>query len=197
MPRLAIAAALACAAAAAAAETAYVTDSLQLGLHAAQDTSDRPFDTLLSGAELEVLERVPNYARVETADGRVGWVKSAYLVSEKPARLRVSELEARVAELEAELDAAEQARTHAEQQMAEIKARQAASQSSAAAVQETLARLKTENAAYERRLETYRGAVPLRWAAAALVVTLLAGLVGGIWWLDARIRRRHGGFRVY
>jgi hypothetical protein len=37
----------------------------------------------------------------------------------------------------------------------------------------------------------------LPWVAAALVVALVAGFVAGLWWLDATIRRRHGGFRVY
>jgi len=30
-----------------------------------------------------------------------------------------------------------------------------------------------------------------------LVVSLVAGFLAGLWWLDALIRRRHGGFRVY
>src|SRR3970282_48196 len=77
----------------AAAETAYVTDILRLGLHRAEDTSDRPFDNLVSGTELEVLERVPNFARVRTAAGQEGWVKSAYLVGEKPAQARIAETE--------------------------------------------------------------------------------------------------------
>ena len=76
---------------AASAETAYVTDILRLGLHEAQDTSDRPFQTLVSGAELEVLQRVTNFAEVRTTDGRQGWVKSAYLVTDKPAQLIVAE----------------------------------------------------------------------------------------------------------
>jgi SH3 domain protein len=197
MRRLALAAALLLAAAGSSAQTVYVTDILRLGIHQAQDTSDPAFDSLVSGTALEILERVPNYARVETPDGRTGWVKSAYLVSEKPAQLRVAELEARVAELENELRNAQEARIHAEQQMTEIEERHAASVSSAAAIEDTLARLKTRNDAYERRLDTYRGALPLSWVAAALAVCLIGGIVGGTWWLDARIRRRHGGFRVY
>lgn len=181
----------------AAAETAYVTDMLHLGIHEAQDTSDQAFDTLTSGTELEVLERVPNYARVETPDGRTGWVKSAYLVADRPARLRVAELEARIAELETALADAEQARRTAEREAAEIREQHAASVSSAAAVKDTLAELKSENETYERRLDAYRGAVPGAWAAGALGVSLVAGFLGGLWWLDARIRRRHGGFRVY
>ena len=73
----------------AAAETAYVTDSLRLGLHAAPDTSDRPFENLVSGTAVEVLERNPNYARVRLADGREGWVKATFLVDAKPAAARV------------------------------------------------------------------------------------------------------------
>src|SRR5690606_12848920 len=66
--------------AAAAAETAYVTDLLQLGLHQASDTSDRPFANLPSGTRLEVLERKTHYARVRTDGGDEGWVKAAYIV---------------------------------------------------------------------------------------------------------------------
>ena len=72
---------------AARAETVYITDNLRLGLHKLADTSDRPFRTLESGTELEVLERSRNYARVRVTDGTVGYVKSAYLVTDKPARL--------------------------------------------------------------------------------------------------------------
>ncbi len=174
-----------------------MTDILRLGIHEAQDTSDRAFDTLVSGAELEILERVPNYARVETADGRVGWVKSAYLVTEKPARLRVAELEARVEELESQLASAQHALAGAERTKARIEERHEASRSSATAARDTLARLERENEAYERRLDSYRNALPLKWVGAALAVTLVAGFAAGLWWLDLRIRRRHGGFRVY
>ena len=72
-----------------AAETAYVTDNLRLGLHAAEDTSDRAFRFLESGQAMEVLSRNRNYANVRLPDGTEGWVKSAYLVEEKPAKLIV------------------------------------------------------------------------------------------------------------
>ena len=74
------------------AETAYITDKLRLGLHEAADTSDRAFRTLESGQELEIISRDRNYARIRLPDGEQGHVKAAYLVSEKPARLIVSEM---------------------------------------------------------------------------------------------------------
>ena len=74
-----------------AAETAYVTDTLQLGLHQAEDTSDRPFRNLDSGQEMEVLSRTRFYANVQLPDGTTGYVKAGYLVSEKPAKLIVAE----------------------------------------------------------------------------------------------------------
>ncbi len=179
------------------AETVYVTDILRLGIHQAADTSDRPFETLVSGEPLEMLERTTNFARVRTAEGREGWVKSAYLVEEKPAQARVQELETELSALRAEVGQARAARAAAEQEAHRLGARAAADTSSAEAIKDTLARLQSENERYEARLESYRGSLPLAWVLAALLVAGGAGFAAGLWWLDALIRRRHGGFRVY
>lgn len=178
-------------------ETAYVTDMLQLGLHRAEDTSDSPFRNLASGTALTVLERVASYARVRTADGEEGWVRSAFLVNEKPALLRVTEAEAAAAELERELEAVIAQRDSAKDEAAGIVASAELELAAAEVSRDTLARLQRESSEYQARLELYRGAIPWPWVLAALVVVLGAGFVGGWWWLDASIRRRYGGFRVY
>ncbi|HSG65983.1 MAG TPA: TIGR04211 family SH3 domain-containing protein [Gammaproteobacteria bacterium] len=179
------------------AETAYVTDILRLGLHRAEDTSDQPFRNLVSGTELEVLSQTTNYARVRTADGQEGWVKSAYLVSDKPAQLRVAELEAELGLLRAEREGAEQARLAAEQQLAQATQHVDAVAASSDAVEVTLRRLKDENGALVEQLDAYRGSIPVLWVLGALVVTLVAGFAAGFAWIDYTSRRRHGGFRVY
>jgi uncharacterized protein YgiM (DUF1202 family) len=40
-------------------------------------------------------------------------------------------------------------------------------------------------------------AVNLEWFLGSIIVALIIGLIGGITWLDKRIRQRHGGFRIY
>ena len=179
------------------AETAYVTDILRLGLHRAEDTSDQPFRNLVSGTELEVLDRTTNFARVRTADGQEGWVKSAYLVTDKPAQLRVAEAEAELETLRLELSHAEAARLSAEQQLSQVAQQADAVVESSDAIEATLARLKTENADFEQRLEAYRGSIPVLWVLGALGVALVAGFAGGLAWVDYMSRRRHGGFRIY
>ena len=179
------------------AETAYVTDVLQLGIHAAPDTSDRAFANLVSGTAVEVLERNTGYARVKLADGREGWVRATYLVTTAPAAARIVELEAKVADLEGTATAAKAAQLAAEQELGRVTTQFQATTGSTASIEETIERLTAENSAYEERFESYRHALPLPWVVVAGVVALVAGFLAGLWWLDALIRRRHGGFRVY
>jgi SH3 domain protein len=181
----------------ASAETAYVTDVLRLGIHAAADTSDRAFDNLVSGTAVEVLERNTNYARVKLADGREGWVRSTFLVTTAPAAARIVQLEAKVADLEGAAVAAKAAQLAAEQELGRVTTQFQAATGSTATIEETIERLTAENRAYEERFESYRHALPLPWVVLAGVVALVAGFLVGLWWLDALIRRRHGGFRVY
>ena len=179
------------------AETAYVTDILRLGLHAAQDTSDRPFQTLVSGSELDILQRLPNYAEVVTKDGTQGWVKSAYLVSDKPAALIVAESESELERMRAELAAARTAQAAAESELQHLLNDADSTVGRTVALESSVAELTVENDELESRLETYRGAVPAKWAAAAFGVALLGGFFLGLWVLDAYVRHRHAGFRVY
>jgi len=179
------------------AETAYVTDILRLGLHRAEDTSDSAFRTLVSGAELEVIERVPNYAQVRTVDGQTGWVKSAYLVGDKPAQLRVAEIEAELDGMRASVSDAQAAQLEAERAAGKLVDETRSRTDSSEEITATLERLKQENSGYRETIETYRGSLPISWVAAALVVVLIGGFLGGIAWIDYLSRRRHGGFRIY
>ena len=179
------------------AETAYVTDNLRLGLHQAQDTSDRSFRTLDSGQTLEIVNRDRNYAHVQLPDGTQGYVKAAYLVFEKPAKLIVAETQAQVEQLQTELNKTKEAFAvpgatiaSLEQQLAETTT--ALEKSNAMADE-----LTQKNDSYRDRHDQFKFSLPIAWVGGAMAVCLLAGFLLGLWWVDRNNRKRHGGIRVY
>jgi SH3 domain protein len=179
------------------AETAYITDNLRLGLHRAPDTSDRAFRTLESGQELEIISRDRNYANVSLPDGIQGYVKAAYLVFEKPAKLIVTETQSTNEKLKQELESTKAAFAapaatieSLKQQLAE---KDAALESSSAMVAE----LTEENKDYEKRYSQYKYSLPFKWVGGAMFVCVLGGYLFGLWWVDYQSRRRHGGIRIY
>jgi len=179
------------------ADTAYVTDNLRLGLYEAPDTSGRAFRYLDSGQAMEVLTRDRNYANVRLPDATEGWVKAAYLVADKPAKLIVAEITAERDALLAEL---EETRQSFAAPAATIEALRNDAMSFDAKLAEAEARvvaLQDENASYRGQREQYKGSLPLSWVAAAIGVCLLAGFLLGVWWIDRRSRIRHGGIRIY
>ena len=181
----------------AAAETAYVTDTLRLGLHQAADTSDRAFRTLDSGQELEILSRDRNYAHVALPDGVQGYVKATYLVDDKPAKLIVAETQAEVDRLNGEL---EELRRQFAGPAATISALEQQTSGLQAELDENQARLSEltdENADLRQRQSQFQYSLPLTWVGGAIGVCLIGGFILGLWWVDKRSRRRHGGIRIY
>jgi SH3 domain protein len=181
----------------AAAETAYVTDNLRLGLHAAEDTSDRAFRFLESGQPMEVLVRDRNYANVRLPDGAEGWVKSAYLVDEKPAKLIVAETIAERDALATELAEAREAFAEPAATIDQLRAETADLAAKLDDARSEAANLRDEVASIEGMKEQYRGAVPLKWVGGVIVVCLVLGFLLALWWNDRQSRKRHGGIRIY
>lgn len=179
------------------AETAYVTDNLRLGLHQSADTSDRAFRMLDSGQALEVLYRDGNYANVQLPDGMQGFVKAAYLVSDKPARLIVAETIAERDALRDELNATKEALAEPAAAIAALESRRDELSASLASAQSQVADLQQQNESLSSLQERYKGSLPLSWVVVALAVVLIAGFLLGNWWVDHRIRKRHGGIRIY
>lgn len=179
------------------AETAYVTDNLRLGLHTAEDTSDRAFRYLESGQEMEILIRDRNYANVRLPDGVEGWVKSAYLVDEKPAKLIVAETMAERDQLMAELEETKQAFAEPAALIDQLRAETGDLSGRLENAQTQIDALQAENASIRGLKDAYRGSVPLKWVGGVIAVCLVVGFLGGLWWVDHRSRKRHGGIRIY
>lgn len=181
----------------AAAETAYVTDNLRLGLHQASDTSDRAFRTLDSGQELEILSRDRNYANVRLPDGTLGNVKIAYLVFDKPAKLIVAETQAANEALQQELTELKDAFSVPAATIGALEQRVSEMQESLDQSSSQVADLTDENEGYKSRYDQFKYSLPLTWVASAMGVCLVAGFLCGLWWIDHRSRKRHGGIRIY
>jgi len=179
------------------AETAYVTDNLRLGLHQSENTSDRAFRMLDSGQVLEVLYRDGSYANVQLPDGMQGFVKAAYLVSDKPARLIVAETIAERDALRDELNTTREALAEPAAAIAALESQRDELNASLADAQSQVADLQQQNESLDGLQERYKGSLPLSWVVVALVVVLVAGFLLGNWWVDHRIRKRHGGIRIY
>lgn len=184
---------LALAAQTAPAESAYVTDVLRLGLYQAEDATGRPFRTLVSGTQVEILERRTFYARVRTPDGEVGWVKSNFLQDEKPAALRATEYETRISELTGDLQRVQAELDEANGTLSGIRSET----SDVIGLTQEAESLRSEKERLEDRLAGFRGSLPIKWSLILAAVLAVLGFIGGIAFLDYRIRKRHGGFRVY
>ena len=181
----------------AAAETAYVTDNLRLGLHAAENTSDRAFRYLESGQAMEILSRDRNYANVRLPDGTEGWVKAAYLVDEKPAKLIVAETMAERDQLAGELEQAQAAFADPAATIEELRGQALKLSTDLDDARSQITALREENASIQGLKERYRGSVPLKWVGGVIAVCLVAGFLIALKWIDYRSRKRHGGIRIY
>jgi SH3 domain protein len=85
------------------AETAYVTDKLEITLRTGESTSHRILRMLPTGDKLTVLGTNPatGYSHVRTASGATGYVLTRQLVDQPVARDRLAAAEAEVASLKA------------------------------------------------------------------------------------------------
>jgi len=182
---------------AAVADTAYVTDNLRLGLYEAADTSGRPFQMLESGQEMEILSRDRNYANARLPDGTEGWLKSAYLVSDKPAKLIVAETIAERDALVAELEEIKLAFAEPAAIIDTLQADAADLGGQLQVAESRIAELENQNAGFSGMRDQYQGSLPVNWVVAAIAVCLIGGFLLGLWWVDRRSRIRHGGIRIY
>ncbi len=182
---------------AAVAETAYVTDVLRLEVRAAPDSSERPFRVIESGTELEILGREGFYARVQLADGVVGYVSAGYLVTQKPARLIVAETQSEVDRLTGELTEMRDAFAEPAAMVERLQGQIAELDSAVTAANGRVDELTERNEDLERRQQQYQYSLPFTWVGGAILVCLIGGFIIGLWWVDHRSRKRHGGIRIY
>lgn len=179
------------------AEKAWVTDMLQLGVHAAADTSDSAFTYLKSAETVEVLEQTFYYARVRLDDGREGWVRKTFLVYEPPPRLRVETVEKERDRTASELKSLQEKYNQQKSTINELEKEISSRDGEVRSEQQELEKLRNTNGELNEQLEAYRFSLPVSWVLVGILLSLGAGILASWWWVDSRSRMRHGGFRVY
>ncbi len=186
------------------AETRYVTDELQLSLFEEINSQGKLLLRLNSGTELELLETSGFFARVRTLDGVAGWTKAGFLISEKPARAQLLDLQSENSALQQQLDKSLQTLDTTKAELAKVMDSEGKAYAEMAErlekAEETAARvgqLQKENDAFRQQLSGRELQIPLNWGMIAAGIALLIGIIAGIALFDYLSRRRHGGYRIY
>ncbi len=196
------------------AESAFIIDQVEAGLHEDRDPDSPILKLLPTGSELEILARDGNRVQVRDEAGTVGWLDQRFLMPDKPTRQLLNEAEAELERTRAELQRLREQQSDTDDDNVSAERRQ---------LRETRDRLETELAAERDKVaelrsriseleqgsaatDQSRAPVAQRWLEAALdnpripiaaaLVLVLIGMLIGAWLLDYRNRRRHGGFRI-
>ncbi len=179
---------------------AYVSDDLVLGVYAEQNQQGQRLTTLHSGAVVETLATSGEFTQVQLPDGTSGWVKSTFLMTRKPATVRVKELEEELSQARATTP--ELAQAAARSELEQLKGQLAAAQSElqtareagAAAAANRVATSAGDSSALRRVGQFLR----LPWVTAiGFLLMLLLGYALGYSVLARRLRDKFGGIKVY
>ena len=74
------------------ADSAYITDKVVIDIHSLLNEQGLVVTSLPSGTPVEVISNEGDYAQIQTADNKRGWVHSKYLSFEKPASIEYLQL---------------------------------------------------------------------------------------------------------
>jgi SH3 domain protein len=169
------------------AETVYVSDNLRVGVRPEPDNGYTPVGVVTTGMKLNVLDRQSGYLKIETSEGVTGWIKDIYVIDEKPAILKLQQLQKRYDKMSAQLkdsqktlQALESANRNLNQQVDNLKQERSELQ---------LMQAKSISNQQQARKTWY-------WWLVALAVVISGGFIGGIQWYRHQAMKRLGGIRV-
>jgi SH3 domain protein len=167
------------------AETAYVSDTLRVGVRPAPDSHAAPTGVIKTGMRLEMLESRNGYVRVKTKEGLEGWVKDTYIVKKPPAMITLQALQQRQGKLEGKHKTLEE--NNQVLQEANRVLNQRLDQLSAERAQWQLA---------QARATLGNKKASWLWWLLGILMIAGAGFYSGISWYRHTVMKRLGGLRV-
>lgn len=169
------------------AETVYVSDNLRVGVRPEPDNGYTPVGVVLTGMELKVLDRQNGYLKIVTAEGTTGWIKDIYVIEQKPAILKLEQLQKKHLAVSTQLKDSQET----------LKALEAANRS----LNDEVSKLKQERS--ELQLIQAKSISSQQqtkstwyWWLVALAVLISGGFIGGMQWNRYQAMKRLGGLRV-
>jgi SH3 domain protein len=87
------------------AETGYVSDRLIISVRDGQDKNAAVLGYIETGAPVDILEEKEDFLKIRTKDGIEGWVRSQYIVSEKPKAIIIENMKNEITALNKEIEA--------------------------------------------------------------------------------------------
>jgi SH3 domain protein len=193
-------------------EIKYVTDKLRLSLYKSASGSGSTLKLLTSGDALKILELSGNYAKVRTDEGLVGWVKSGFLVSEPTASFQLIEEQKKneilVNQLERYSDTQKLVKDY-ESTISLMQSDQSKMSDQLESVKQELEQEQQTISELEQRLEQEQQGVMSIYdvikileeywylVAAALISFLIVGFIAGKKMVEAQVKRRFQGMKVW
>src|SRR5262249_39235842 len=171
-------------------EPVYVIEQLVVGVSSAPGAEGERIGQVKSADKLELLERQGEEAHVQLPNGRDGWIKAAYLSTEEPLQVRLTERTAEIAKLKQESEKLKQDVKRLESDLSTVRAlaaTTAAPPAQPAPIRETVFLRSADRP----------GQTTWSYLLGVSFVMLLVGFVIGWKTLDRRIRQKYGGLRIY
>jgi SH3 domain protein len=87
------------------ADTRYVSDRLVISMREEQSPESPAVAFIIAGTPVEVLMETEEYLFVKIANGQEGWVRSKYILTQRPKSMVIEDLNAKINELEGQIEA--------------------------------------------------------------------------------------------
>jgi SH3 domain protein len=193
-------------------EVKYVTDQLRLSLYKQASDKSGSIKLLVSGDVLDVLEKQGPYSKVKTREGDIGWVKNGFLLSTPTASYQLIEEQKKneilVKQLEQYADSKKLVEDY-ETTISKISDDFAAAQQALHEAEEQVENLTAQNDDLAQQIDaSQQGKLTLNdvllmlkqywyFAIAVLVVLFISGFVIGRVLVEAQVKRRFQGVKVW
>ena len=171
----------------ASAESVYVKDSLRVGVRSEPSNSVSPIGVVVTGMQLEVLEYDGDFVKIRTDKGLEGWIKSTYVGQEKPAMLKLDEMQKELQRLKSQtgkrselIETTEATNKELSEQVEDLKSSN----------NELRVALSKEKAKTQDSIAIYI------WIVLSYIFFCLLGIVLGVYGYRRYTMKRLGGLRV-